>query len=107
MARWLWPPPAMINSNSRPVLRDRRHARNPVSPGFDFLTLLCEGLAAMMVFVGQKGAHSGWLSARPAIRYGVSNPSYMRWAIMPCAACLRLWQWSIQMPGLFATKATS
>ena len=25
-----------------------------------------------------EGAHSGWLSAGPAIRYGVSNPSYMR-----------------------------
>ena len=24
---------------------------------------------------------------------------------MPWAACLRLWQWSIQMPGLSATKA--
>jgi hypothetical protein len=51
--------------------------------------------------------YSGWLSACPAIRYGVSNPSYMRWAIMPWAACLRLWQWSIQMPGLLATKAMS
>ena len=39
-----------------------------------------------------EGAHSGWFSAAPAIRYGVSNPSYMRWAIMPWAACLRLWQ---------------
>ena len=54
-----------------------------------------------------EGAHSGWLSAGPAIRYGVSSPSYMRWAIMPWAACLRLWQWSIQMPGLLATNAMS
>ena len=52
-------------------------------------------------------SHSGWLSAGPAIRYGVSKPSYMRCATMPWAACLRLWQWSIQMPGLLATKAIS
>jgi hypothetical protein len=37
-----------------------------------------------------KGVHSGWLSDGPAIRYGVSKPSYMRWAIMPWAACFRL-----------------
>ena len=54
-----------------------------------------------------KPPHSGRLSAGPPMRYGVSNPSYMRWAIMPSAACLRLWQWSIQTPGLFAAKAIS
>ena len=51
--------------------------------------------------------HSGRLSAGPAMRYGVSNPSYMRCATIPSAACFKLWQWSIQMPGLSATKATS
>ena len=57
--------------------------------------------------LGEREPHSGWLSTGPAIRYGVSNPSYIRWAIIPWAACFRLWQWSIQIPGLFARKAMS
>ena len=37
----------------------------------------------------------------------MSIPSYIRWATSPSAACCSWWQWSIQMPGLSATNATS
>lgn len=37
----------------------------------------------------------------------MSTPSYIGCAISPSAACGRLWQWSIQIPGLSATNATS
>ena len=51
--------------------------------------------------------HSGRLSALRPIRYGVVTPSYIRCAIIPSRACSRLWQWSIQIPGLSATKTMS
>ena len=34
------------------------------------------------------------------------TPSYITCAISPSLACGRLWQWSIQIPGLSATNAT-
>jgi hypothetical protein len=52
-------------------------------------------------------AYSGSLPAGPPIRKGVLTPWYMRWAMSPWAACGRLWQWSIQIPGLFAMNAMS
>lgn len=51
--------------------------------------------------------YSGSLWDSPPMRYGVVMPSYMRWVIRPWEACGRLWQWSIQRPGLSATKAIS
>ena len=51
---------------------------------------LCRSPRAASLTSRSKGVHSGWLSDGPAIRYGVSKPSYMRWAIMPWAACFRL-----------------
>ena len=44
-----------------------------------------------------------WLGLPPT-RKGSVAPSYIRCATRPCAACGRLWQWSIQMPGLSATN---
>src|SRR6266511_3850647 len=52
-------------------------------------------------------AHSGSLSAVPPTANGVVIPSYIRWVTSPWVACGRSWQWSIQMPGLSATKAIS
>ena len=54
-----------------------------------------------------RGGHSGWLSLPPPTRNGSVSPAYIRCATRPCAACGRLWQWSIQMPGLSATNAMS
>jgi hypothetical protein len=51
--------------------------------------------------------HSGWLSAGPPTRNGVVTPPYARCATRPSAAWVRLWQWSIQMPGLSARKVMS
>ncbi len=52
-------------------------------------------------------AHSGSLRGGPPTRYGVVTPSYMRCATSPSDGCVRLWQWSIQTPGLSATNAIS
>ena len=54
-----------------------------------------------------RGGHSGWLSLPPPTRNGSVSPAYIRCATRPCAACGRLWQWSIQIPGLSATNAMS
>jgi len=51
--------------------------------------------------------YSGSLAASPPMWYRVVMPSYMRWVIRPWEAWGRLWQWSIQMPGLSARKAIS
>src|SRR6478609_42637 len=72
------------------------------------------GRACVRVFVRVRGhrtklsgGHSGSLPESEPSLYGVVTPSYIKWVTIPCAAWLRLWQWSIQIPGLFATKATS
>jgi hypothetical protein len=51
--------------------------------------------------------YSGSLAAAPPTVNGVVTPWYIRWVTSPSRACGRLWQWSIQMPGLSATKAMS
>ena len=51
--------------------------------------------------------HSGWLCAAPPVSNGVVTPVYATCIVSPAAAWNRLWQWSIQMPGLSARKATS
>ena len=55
-------------------------------------------------------AYSGSLGSPPTslpTRNGSLTPAYARCATSPSAAWSRLWQWSIQMPGLSATKAMS
>ena len=51
------------------------------------------------------GRHSGWLTS--PTRNDDVTPSYIRCATRPFWACGRLWQWSIQRPGLSATNAIS
>jgi hypothetical protein len=51
--------------------------------------------------------HSGVFPVVPPMVYGVVTPSHIRCATRPSIACGRLWQWSIQIPGLSATKAMS
>ena len=53
------------------------------------------------------GRYSGTLPLSSPSRNGVVTPSYIRCVTRPSRACWRLWQWSIQMPGLSATNATS
>jgi hypothetical protein len=51
--------------------------------------------------------YSGVLTVPGPWEKGVLTPTYAGWNIMPAVACWRLWQWSIQMPGLSARRATS
>ena len=49
-------------------------------------------------------SYSGVLRVAPPITYRVVTPSYIRCTTSPSAACGRLWQWSVQMPGLSADE---